>query len=130
MGAKQVSQVEFDAVYEGLDISITYTRTTKWSTDHHYGADADGNRGISVTEIDEDDYSAVQASWEDNSTGNAHNNIPFDEIRFPEMKAEIIKMIEQHMEEHEPVMEEPDEPEWEPEDPDESAWDSQDIEEP
>lgn len=55
----------FDATLDGRDVCIEFDRRTTWSTDHHYGADADGNRGISVTEIDEDSAENVTVFWYD-----------------------------------------------------------------
>lgn len=33
---------------------VSFTRSTTWTRDNHYGEDADGNRGTSVDLIDED----------------------------------------------------------------------------
>ena len=36
------------------EATIEFTRVTTWSHDAHYGADADGNRGVPMDFIDED----------------------------------------------------------------------------
>lgn len=38
------------------DKSVSAEVTVSWYTDHHYGADADGNRSISATFLDDIDF--------------------------------------------------------------------------
>ena len=81
-------RIEFDATLPGYDedVCIGFDRTTEWSTDHSYGSDADGRRGISVTDIDVDDY--------------AH--ITVDGV--PCLTLDAMHAVEAYMQSHEPEM--------------------------
>jgi hypothetical protein len=60
---KSTTRTAFDTMFENRECCLEFDRTTAWSTDHHWGADADGNRGISRTEIDED-YAEGILRWQ------------------------------------------------------------------
>lgn len=113
MNGKSVEHAGFDAVIGGQDINIEFTRTTVFSHDPNYGADADGRRGWPMTFIDEDDYTNVRVSWENDDTGNAHNDIPLDELTAV-MKTAVVEAVEHYIETHDPTAPEEPEPEWEP----------------
>ena len=51
--------IGFDAVIHDTDVYLAFTRTTTWSHDPTYGSDADGNRGIPMTCVDEDRASDI-----------------------------------------------------------------------
>ena len=59
------TDVEFDAMVDGLDITIGFTRTTTFSHDPTYGSDADGRRGWPMTFIDEDSATDVMVTVND-----------------------------------------------------------------
>ena len=59
MGHKSEVFVEADVIInEGKNnesyVQVTFNRKTEWGHDAHYGADADGNRGMPMTFIEED----------------------------------------------------------------------------
>lgn len=107
-------RIGFDTELDGHDICIEFDRRTTWSTDHHYGADADGNRGISVTEIDVDNAENVTVSWYDEATGNAHNDIPLAELTEAQ-RTGVQALLDAWLEANEPGGPEYDEPDHEPE---------------
>jgi len=59
--------IDFDAVIGTSEVCISFTRRTTWSYDPHYGSDADGNRGMPLTSIDED--------WGDNVTATYYSGL-------------------------------------------------------
>ena len=47
--------MEFETTLaDGRTVALSFTRETSWTTDRHWGADADGRRGMPVTYADED----------------------------------------------------------------------------
>lgn len=84
----------------GMDVRINFTRTTKVGREN-YGADADGNRGMMMDMIDDDEWSNVKVFFDEDTLGVL--------LADTSAKAEIEKIIEDWMEAHEPVA--PEEPE-------------------
>jgi hypothetical protein len=122
---KNETRVEFDAVINGVDVCISFTRTSVFGREN-YGADADGNRGMMINTIDADEYTQVSVEWEDEH--GRERTFPMDEFPSAFGIMAVNSAIETYMEAHEP--EPPDEPEheYEPEDPDDSAWRDQKLE--
>jgi len=96
---KQVTEVEFDAVIYGLDITIGFTRTTVFSHDAHYGSDADGNRGWPMDFIEEDEATDIFVTVNDQT-------IP---VILLDNAERVMEAIEVFMKEHDPEpMEQPE----------------------
>lgn len=59
--------VAFDAVLNGQQIEVRFTRSTRWDHDANHGSDADGNRGWPVTFVDDDyaDDGSIRIEGED-----------------------------------------------------------------
>jgi len=107
---KQISTIEFDAPLNGRDVLIRFTRTLAWSWEH-YGADADGNRGMQMLTLDEDDYADVHVQryddWDAQSTALAE---------LPAAQQDAVRtLVETWMQEHEPEAEEECEPDYDDE---------------
>ena len=57
----------FDTVLDGRDICVEFTRRTVYVHDPSYGADADGDRGVPMDFIDEDEAEGITIlCWEEN----------------------------------------------------------------
>ena len=111
---KSTRREAFDAVMDGQDVCIEFDRVTTWSTDHHYGADADGHRGISRTDIDED-YAEeiVVLTWTNGADG--HREIVTPITALTSLQAlEVQQLIDLYLEENEPTWPDDDEPDDEP----------------
>ena len=92
----------FDAVIDSRDCTIEFTRVITWVHDAHYGADADGNRGIAVDFIDEDLAEDVVMI---NDNG--------DPVAVPELlKAEADAAVDAYLARVEPEYNDRDEPDY------------------
>jgi hypothetical protein len=103
MANKHSERVEFDtelALGDGtnLDVCIGFMRTTVFGRDL-YGADADGNRGMWVDTIDEDEYSCITVSWHISDT----EMVSFPAVNLPGTVTieGVNAAIEAYMESHE-----------------------------
>ena len=114
---KQTKSAAFDAELNGQDVCIEFERTTAWSTDYHYGADADGNRSVVRTEIDEDAADDILVTrFEQGADGHKEISTPLAELPEEDRKA-VEKLVDDYLEKHEPdPPDEDDGPEYEPED--------------
>ncbi|MCR4300847.1 MAG: hypothetical protein NUV51_04490 [Sulfuricaulis sp.] len=96
----------FDAVIDGRECQIEFTRVTTFVHDAHYGADADGNRGVPMDFIDEDlaegDALIYYTDTED------------DFVVVPAaLRAEVDKAIDAYIERTEPTCDlDDEEPDW------------------
>jgi hypothetical protein len=95
--------VSFQAELFGKEITISFTRKTSFFYEPNHGADADGNRGMPATFIDEDYAEDVKIDDRDVT----------DEER-PFVEALITKFLDEH--EPEAMNEEPDYPDREDDD--------------
>ena len=107
---KQTRSEAFDAELDGQDVCVEFDRVTKWSTDPNYGADADGNRGISVTEIDEDYAENIFVlTFEQGADGTKEISTPLSALTSLQA-LEVQRLVDEHLEQHEPT--EPEEPDY------------------
>lgn len=105
---KQTFDVDFDVVLLGVPVTISFTRVTTWNW-AHYGADADGRRGLLMTMID-DDYAEHVTVVDD--AGDVRPG--------PDMWRAANEAVEQYLDSHEPCC---DESEPDPDDrEDEKDW--------
>lgn len=94
--------VSFDALIDGRDCTIEFTRVTTWVHDAHYGADADGNRGIAVDFINEDYAEDVVMINDDG-----------DPVAVPELlKAEVDAAVDAYLARVEPEYNDRNEPDY------------------
>ena len=100
----------FDTTLEGgIEVYIEFSRRTTFARDYHYGADADGRRGVVLDTIEEDEAEDVKVQF-------------FDEAPLtpsPALKAEVDSAVERYIKSVQPTPEEPPE---EDEDDDSEAW--------
>jgi hypothetical protein len=101
---RHTTRTSFDATLGGHDICIEFTRVTAWSSGME-GQDADGNRGMWVTSIDEDYANDIKVSWYDDEPGNSIALAEFPEAP----RAAVQSLVDDYLEGHEP--EEPEESE-------------------
>lgn len=114
----------FDATLkDGKEVEVTFDRTVAWSYDPTYGSDADGNRGVPMTFLDDDSYDDV------NVVIYAGNEKLFSGSLFDlddATKEEVEEKVEAWMKTHPPTFEEgedDDGPEYNSEDADDKeAW--------
>lgn len=107
---KQSVRVGFNAPLNGQDVDIEFTRTTAWSPEH-YGADADGNRGMWIDSIDEDEATDITV-----------DDKPLSALSTLE-EAEVRRLVDAWMEATPPEAEEQPEPEPEPDYDEPDYWD-------
>ena len=93
----------FDAIIDGRECQIEFTRVTTFVHDAHYGADADGNRGMPMDFIDEDIAEDVCISFiEDDGPMPVPKHL----------EAEVEKAVDAYIESHEAEAPEPEEPDY------------------
>lgn len=106
---KFTNAVEFDTTIDGVDICISFVRTTVVGYEN-YGADADGNRGVWTLMVDSDEFSEVKVDF-----GGPPMMIPLDVLQLPTaQRCAVEAAIQTYMEEHDAEV-----PEEEERDPDE-----------
>lgn len=95
----------FDAIIDGRECQIEFTRVTVFSHDAHYGADADGNRGMPMDFIDEDyaEGDVLIAFIEDDDGPVVAPKV---------FQAEVDKAVEAYIKSHEPTAPEDEEPDY------------------
>ena len=113
-GSKQTVVVSFDTEIDGKDVNIEFERTTKFGYDPSYGADADGNRGVPMWSIEEDDWAraSVAVELDGEMAVELHNLSPMEQVS-------VLAKIGEYMTTHEPEMADDDseyEPDYEPDD--------------
>lgn len=97
----------FDAVLDGRDVSIEFTRLTTFVRSH-YGADADGNRGVDVTEIEEDEAEGIVVlTVEDGADGHKELTTPLDALTSLQA-LEVQRLVDEYLAAHVPDEPEPD----------------------
>ena len=77
----------------GETVEVNFTRVTEWEYDAHYGADADGNRGMPMTGFMDSDPEGVTINHDDCPSTPLE-----DEPR--DRQAEILSAIEAWEKEH------------------------------
>lgn len=92
-----------DATIDGRECQIEFTRVTTWAHDAHYGADADGNRGVPMDFVEEDCAEAITINFID----EPGEPVTAQSIRdqHPLLYAEIAKAIDAYLERVEPTVE-------------------------
>jgi hypothetical protein len=127
MTGKATRVVGFDAQVNGRDCCIEFERVTTFVTDHHYGADADGNRGMSVTEVDED-YAEhiVLLEWVGGIDGTHELTTALPDLQEPE-RGEVARLVDAFLATHEPEAPEPDDDEPDDAPPDDTEPDAEDL---
>lgn len=96
----------FDATIGGIDVCIEFDRVTSFDTDPNYGADADGNRGMSMTSIDEDAAENIVVSWDDDK--DTYDNVPVADL--PEARrTDVQALVDAYLEKNDPEVPEGDE---------------------
>lgn len=103
----------FDTVLKGLEVCIEFERTTTYERDLHYGADADGNRGISMLLVDDDVAEDIKVTIEDTDI-----QAPFLSLT-PELQIDVQQAVDDYMEKHDPQQFEEPEPDYDDQDEDE-----------
>ena len=96
----------FDTRLDGREVFVEFDRTTTWSSGLE-GQDADGNRGVWMTSIDEDYADSITLYWYDEG-GDGHTDIPLAALTSLQA-LEVQRLVDEWLEQHEPT--EPDEPE-------------------
>ncbi len=107
MTHKQSIPTSFDATIGAHDACIEFDRVTVFSHDAHYGADADGNRGVPMNFID-DDYAEdiMVLTWE-GSDGAREVATPIDALTSLQA-LEVQRLIDDYLEQHDPAYKEPE----------------------
>lgn len=98
---KQTRPTSFDAELDGRDVCLEFDRTTVWASGLE-GQDADGNRGVWMTTIDEDYAEDIMVlSWLDAPDGHREIVTPFAELP-PDYQARVQALVDAWLEAHEP----------------------------
>ena len=107
-GGKQSVRTTIEDVKVGVHVAcIEFDRVTTWTHDAHYGADADGNRGMAMDFIDEDYAENVTVTFDGDREA-----LPLKALSaFQQFTVQGI--IDAYLESHEPDwQEQDDEPDW------------------
>lgn len=97
----------FDTVVNGHELCIEFDRTTVWGREH-YGADADGNRGMWITCIDDESTENIKVTW---YTDVGNREQPLDELE-KDLQTQVLTAVEQYCETHEAAPVEEQEPDY------------------
>ena len=127
MTSKSTHPASFDAQLDGRDVCIEFDRVTIFVRDAHYGADADGNRGMCVDMIDDDYAEHVLVLWCRGSSDEMQEfSASLDDLTRAwtgslihmdiELKAQVQILLDDWLEKNEPAP--PEEPDY----PDESDY--------
>ncbi len=85
----------FDTTIAGRDACIEFTRVTTWSHDPSYGSDADGNRGIPMDFLDDDEAEDITLNFDDEPAKPL--------VEWPYVVRDLVdKAIEHYLEENKP----------------------------
>lgn len=95
---EQVEEVSFDATVGGKDVTITFDRHTTWGRDAHYGADADGNRGIDVIMLDDDFAQNVRVDIGDGTDRLVGSSTLVTKA----LETEILDLVDLYLASHDP----------------------------
>jgi hypothetical protein len=102
-GGKQSVRTTIEDVMIGVHSAvIEFDRVTTWVHDAHYGADADGNRGMAVDMIDEDYAENVTVQFDED-----REQMPLASLSEAHRVA-VEVAIDAHLETHEPDWQEQD----------------------
>ena len=73
-------------------IEVSFDREVSWSVDKNYGADADGNRGIEMSFLDDDDFDAKSITLSDDN----YDERPATPEELPEIQQAILAYMQTH----------------------------------
>jgi hypothetical protein len=116
MTSKSTSHESFDAELNGQDVYIEFDRVAIWSSGME-GQDADGNRGMWMTSVDEDYAEHIMVTMWLRVPGVITKEIATEFTALPQVDREVVqKLVDDYLEKHEPTEPENDEPDYEPDD--------------
>jgi hypothetical protein len=111
-----VLQESFDATVLDQLVNIEFNRVIEWHREN-YGADADGNRGVMTTFIDNDYATDICIThWYDKEGAAQRQIVRFADLE-PEMQGAVRQVIDEYLAKNDPEPTEdsgPPEPEYEP----------------
>jgi hypothetical protein len=91
----------FDTQLDGCDVNIEFTRTTTYSREN-YGADADGNRGVMMTMLDEDRADEIEIiRVDDMADGSRESRTPYAQLSQTE-QGMVTEALDAYLSENEP----------------------------
>ena len=104
-------KTSFDhALTDGREVCIEFERVTV-SSPEHYGADADGNRGIWITSIDDDRAEQVTVEFYGAGPDGRGPATRLEDLH-ADTRAEVDAAIEAYLDKHEPEVQEEREPDY------------------
>jgi len=80
-----------NATIRGMDADIEFDRTFTCDHDAHYGADADGNRGVPMDFIEDEDQTDIQVTFQDENEPQPLGTLPAAE------QAEVLAAIADYL---------------------------------
>ena len=108
---KSTVRTSFDATLDGQDVCIEFDRVSTYSRGLE-GQDADGNRGVWTTTIDEDCAEHIfVTTFEHGVDGHKEIATPLSELGSL-LAVEVQRLVDEYLDQHDPDAPEDEEPDY------------------